>query len=113
MEQITWDEAVETEEYLEDTTVGSIYESIETNLWQADGYFAQGASGLAVECLRSAWSEYVRFRDILAVYDSTVVADLGQRLIRALIDRAGDSAAALALGDMTETQSAWKSLLAA
>ena len=105
MEQFILDEAAE------ETTVGDVYESIETNIWQAEGYFMQGANGLAIECLRSAWSEYIRFRDILAVYDSGPT--LGERLIQALVARAGDSAAALALCPSPESRPAWESLQAA
>jgi hypothetical protein len=79
----------------DDTTVGSVYESIETNLWLAEAYFARGSEGIGVECLRGAWMEYVRFRDILWVYSGE---ELGERLVRALVTRAGDAAAALALG---------------
>jgi hypothetical protein len=79
----------------EDMTVGILYDSIETNLWLADAYFLRGAKGLAIECLRSAWLEYVRFRDVLRVYAGD---DLGDRLLRTLVSKAGDEAAALALG---------------
>lgn len=113
MEAIMMDGARELGDELEETTVGSVYESIETNLWQADGYFAQGASGLAIECLRSAWSEYVRFRDIIYVYDSAAGGGLGDRLVRALVGRAGASSAALALGDVPESRPVWESLIAA
>lgn len=119
METMTWDEALELDEETEETeetTVGSVYESIETNLWQAEGYFSRGAAGLAIECLRSAWCEYVRFRDILCVYecnDSASVDLLGERLVRALVNRAGDSAASLALGTAPESRPLWESLIAA
>lgn len=93
---------------LEDSTVGDLQESIETNLWLAEGYFLQGASGLGVECLRSAWLEYVRFRDVLGVYGGT---DLGKRLVEALVFRAGDDAAALAFGG--EAASTWRETVAA
>jgi hypothetical protein len=113
METMIWDEAAELDDELEETTVGSVYESIETNLWLAEGYFARGASGLAIECLRSAWCEYVRFRDILLVYDSSSVDHLGERLVRALVNRAGDSAASLALGTAPESRPLWDALVAA
>jgi hypothetical protein len=113
METTNWDEEMEMEEDIEETTVGSVYESIETNLWLADSYFSRGAAGLAIECLRSAWCEYVRFRDILRVYDSSSVDQLGERLVRTLVDRAGDSAASLALGATPESRPLWESLAAA
>ena len=116
MNAMTLHEAREMEfdaEDIEDTTVGSVCESIETNLGLAEGYFAQDAAGLATECLRSAWLEYVRFRDILHVYDSSGVAALGERLVRSLVERAGDSAAALALGADPESRPVWDSLRAA
>ena len=119
MDETILDEAFDVDAFdsdLEDTTVGDIYESIETNLWLSDGYFAEGASGLAMECLRSAWSEYVRFRDILRVYEaceSGAANSLGERLVRALTARAGDSAADLALGDTPDGRPVWESLAAA
>lgn len=85
----------ETQDAEGETTVGAVCESIETRMWLADAYFLRGAEGLAVECLREAWLEYVRFRDILNVY--TQGEALGSRLVRAL-SRAGDSLASLALG---------------
>jgi hypothetical protein len=116
MDKTICDEALELDEELEETTVGSVYESIETNLWLAEGYFSRGASGLAIECLRSAWCEYVRFRDVLCVYecsDSASVDQLGERLVRTLVNRAGDSAASLALGTAPESRPLWDALVAA
>ncbi|MCC6728552.1 MAG: hypothetical protein IT208_04360 [Chthonomonadales bacterium] len=78
-----------------DMTIGMLHESIETNLWLADAYFLRGAAGLAVECLRDAWLEYVRFREVLRVYEGSDA--LGERLRVALVSRAGDAAAELAL----------------
>src|SRR5690348_9086447 len=63
-------------EDVEDVTVGSVYESIETNLWLAEAYFRNGHEGLAIECLREAWMEYVRFRDVLMAYSSS--GELGE-----------------------------------
>lgn len=80
----------------EDMTVGAVCESIETNLWLADAYFLRGAEGLAVECLRTAWLEYVRFHEILNVYAGREA--LGERLVQALVTKAGGAVASLALG---------------
>ena len=113
MEGMTWDLTVEMPEAIEDTTVGAVYESIETNLWQADGYFTQGATGLAIECLRSAWSEYVRFCDILRVYGGSGTEQLGSRLVRVLVERVGDSAAEIALGADPNGRPVWEALMAA
>ncbi len=112
MNKNIWIDADAADE-LEDSTVGSVYESIETNLWQADGYLAQGATGLATECLRAAWLEYVRFRDILVVYGGIYGEDLGGKLVRALVERAGDSAASLALGTEPKGRLVWDALIAA
>jgi hypothetical protein len=59
----------------EDTTVADIHESIETNMWLAEAYFAKGADGLAREGLRAAWNEHIRFREILAVYSGLALGD--------------------------------------
>ncbi len=61
------DDRIEFEDMAE-TTVGAVCESIETNLWLARGYERRGLAGLAADCLRSAWHEYVRFSDVLRVY---------------------------------------------
>jgi hypothetical protein len=103
-------ELVDGNGYDEDTTVGSVYESIETNLWMAEAYFRRGSRGLGVECLRGAWMEYVRFRDILRVYAGD---ELGERLVKALVNRAGDAAAALALGNQPEADRLRRALSAA
>ena len=71
----------------EDTTVGDVHESIETNMWLADAYFAQGAEGLARECLRAAWLEYLRFNEILAAY---TCSQLGTRLRKLMVERCDD-----------------------
>jgi hypothetical protein len=71
----------------EDTTVGDVHESIETNMWLAEAYFVQGAEGLARECLRAAWHEYLRFNDILAVYNRS---ELGEKLRRLMLERCDD-----------------------
>lgn len=71
----------------EDTTVGNVHESIETNMWLADAYFLRGAEGLGRECLRAAWQEYVRFNDILGVYAGS---DLGQKLRAMMVERCDD-----------------------
>jgi hypothetical protein len=97
-------------ETLEDTTVGCVCESIETNLWQAEAYFSRGERGIAVECLREAWMEYVRFSEILKVYDGEA---LGRQLVQALVERAGDAAEQLALGPEPEAESLRMALAAA
>ena len=94
----------------EEGTVGVVCESIETNLWLAEGYFHRGMEGLAIECLRSAWMEYVRFSEVLRVYSGD---DLGRRLIRALVDRAGDAALGMAIGPEPEADHLRRALLAA
>lgn len=66
----------------EETTVSTIYESIETNLWQSAAYARQGCEGLSLECLRAAWLEFVRFSDVLRVYAGSET--LRQQLIQAL-----------------------------
>lgn len=71
----------------EDTTVGDVHESIETNIWLAQAYFSQQADGLARECLRAAWYEYVRFNEILGVYAG---AALGDRLRKLMVDKCDD-----------------------
>jgi hypothetical protein len=86
--ELNCEEIVEMEE---DCTLGAVYESIETNLWLADAYFQRGAEGLAVECLRAAWMEYLRFRDILCVYDGS--ESLGQRVMTALMNQSKESGA--------------------
>ncbi len=60
--------AIERIEETEETSVGSILDSIETNLWLSEAYFLRGAEALAVECLRSGWEEYLRFAEVLRVY---------------------------------------------
>ncbi len=84
--ELICEESVEMEE---DCTLGAVYESIETNLWLAEAYGQRGAEGLAVECLRAAWMEYLRFRDILFVYDGS--ESLGQRVMDALMKLSNES----------------------
>lgn len=96
MEEVMLRERDRIEDF-EDVTVGSVYESIETNLWLAEAYFRNGHEGLAIECLREAWMEYVRFRDVLMAYSGS--GELGERLVRSLVEKAGDAAATLALGE--------------
>lgn len=109
---LTFAEVLEDEEY-EDTTVSAVIDSIETNLWQAEGYFRSGSEGVGVECLRAAWLEYVRFRDVLKVYLGAEADSLGDRLVSALVSKAGDAAATLALGADTESERIRRALLAA
>jgi hypothetical protein len=71
----------------EDTTVGDIRESIETNMWLAEAYFARGAEGLARECLRAAWMEHVRFSEIIKVYAGS---GLGDKLRSLMVERCDD-----------------------
>jgi|SRR5689334_7348528 hypothetical protein len=71
----------------EDTTVGDVRESIETNMWLAEAYFAQGADGLARECLRAAWLEHLRFHEILSVYAGP---SLGDKLRNLMVERCDD-----------------------
>jgi hypothetical protein len=86
--ELSCEESVEMEE---DCTLGAVYESIETNLWLAEAYSQRGAEGLAVECLRAAWMEYLRFRDILCVYDRS--ESLGRSVMDALMKLSGVSGA--------------------
>jgi hypothetical protein len=79
----------------EDCTLGAVYESIETNLWLAEAYLQRGAEGLSAECLRAAWMEYLRFRDILCVYDGS--ESLGRRVIAALMRQSQKSGALIGL----------------
>lgn len=74
-------------------TVGNLYESIETLMWLAEAYLAQGNRALGVECLRSAWLEYTRFQDVLDVYVGHV---LGRRLVEAMAHAAVDEPPAIA-----------------
>jgi hypothetical protein len=108
-----WIETEDILEEVEDTTVSAVYDSIETNLWQAEGYFAKGAASVAMECLRSAWQEYLRFRDVLVVYGGTEAEELGTKLVRTLVARAGDSAETLALGSNPGATHVWQELAAA
>ena len=71
----------------EDTTVGDIRESIETNMWLAEAYFARGAEGLARECLRAAWAEHVRFSRFVEVYAG---AGLGDKLRSMMVEKCDD-----------------------
>src|SRR5690349_7884273 len=71
----------------EDTTVGDVRESIETNMWLAEAYFAQGADGLARECLRAAWFEHLRFREVISVYCGN---SLGDKLRNMMVERCDD-----------------------
>jgi len=105
------DFADETPEESGETTVSAVCESIETRLWLADAYFLRGAEGLAIECLREAWLEYVRFRDVLNVYAGS--DDLGGRLVRALVSRAGESVGSLALGAEVEAETLHQALASA
>ncbi len=75
----------------EDDCVSTLHDSIETNLWLAEGYAWKGDHDLACECLRSAWHEYVRFGEILRAY--TGGDSLRDRLVAALV-RSGDEALA-------------------
>lgn len=83
--ELICEESVEMEE----CTLGAVYESIETNLWLAEAYCQRDAEGLAVECLRAAWMEFLRFRDILCVYDGS--ESLGQRVMEALMKLSKES----------------------
>ncbi len=76
------DDLIEFEDMAE-TTVGVVCESVETNLWLARGYERRGLVGLAADCLRSAWHEYVRFGDVLRVYTGSDA--LRDRLIAELV----------------------------
>jgi len=87
----------------QEETVGTLCDSIETSLWMAAAYRRQGARGLAAECLRSAWSEYLRFSDVLSVYAG---AELGTRLVRAL-GEAGNP-----LADLLHDPACWPDALA-
>jgi hypothetical protein len=93
----------------DDTTVGSVYESIETNLWLAEAYFARKSDAIGVECLKGAWQEYVRFRDLLGEYSGE---ELETRLIQSLVKRAGPMAAELALGTDPASENLRKALAA-
>jgi hypothetical protein len=106
---LTTDET-EVMEDIEDMTVGSVYESIETNMWLAEAYFKKGSEGLGIECLRAAWWEYVRFRDVLHVYSGD---ELGKRLVETLVDRAGDAALMMAFGEGKESASLRQALASA
>jgi hypothetical protein len=103
-------EETDAQDEIEDKTVGSVYESIETNMWLADAYFRKGSEGLGIECLRAAWWEYVRFRDILHVYSGD---ELGRRLVNALVGRAGDAALMMAFGEGQESATLRKALASA
>jgi hypothetical protein len=79
--------------------VSALHDSIETNLWQAEAYARHGEHGVARECLRTAWNEYMRFADVLQAY--TGGKSLRDRLVEALV-RSGDaSLAGMALCDQT------------
>jgi hypothetical protein len=71
----------------EDTTVADVHESIETNMWLAEAYFAQGAEGLGRECLRAAWNEHVRFSEIIHVYSGAALGDkLREMMVAKCVD---------------------------
>lgn len=73
----------------DDTTVGDLRESIETNLWLAAAYAAQGAAGLCRECLTAALKEYRRFEDIIVLY---VGKSLGEKVMAAVYEHAPELA---------------------
>ena len=74
-DRIDFDETTES-------TVGAVCESIETNLWLAQGYARRDLAGLASDCLRSAWHEYIRFGDVLTAYTGSQT--LRDRLVAAM-----------------------------
>src|SRR2546421_11943846 len=75
----------------EDDCVAALHDSIETNIWQAEAYARHGEPGIARECLRSAWNEFMRFADVLRAYESS--NHLRDRLMDALV-RSGDASLA-------------------
>lgn len=52
----------------DDLTISTVTESIETNLLMAEQYHASMSPGVAAECTRAAWQEYIRYRDVLLTY---------------------------------------------
>lgn len=72
----------EWEEYTEDS-VGAVYDTIESGMWQAERLARRGARTLAAECLRTAWHQYLRFADVLHAYEGGHA--LRDRLLNALM----------------------------
>lgn len=73
----TYDLSDPTPADYEDTTPGDVRESIETNMWLAESFFAQGAEHLARECATASWKEYSRWEQMIDCYAGR---NLGDRL---------------------------------
>ncbi len=85
----------EADRSAESVLIDVLSDSIAARLRLSDGYARDGQEGLALECLRSAWSQYVRFAD--AFRGSQAALPLANRLIEALVLSGDESLAGLAV----------------